>query len=138
MSGLTFVQKPLIHMGLGYVLATAIQSVGLQNYTASRLGFIASGCITGVIDTTYDTHHVGADHKMATWVHQTFNNGNIDPKSKTTLLAAAFALSFFANFTLFLMTGNYRSFGNVALMTVLNFATGSATTELLKNKKIIS
>ncbi|WP_420420759.1 hypothetical protein [Simkania sp.] len=138
MSGLTFVQKPLIHMGLGYVLAEAVQSVGLQNYTASRIGFIVSGCITGVIDTTYDTHHSGVDHKMANWVHQTFNNGQIDPNSKKTLLAAAFALSFFTNFALFIVTGNYRSFGNVALMTALNFVTGCATTELLKSKKFIS
>lgn len=138
MSGMTFVQKPLIHAGLGYVLAEAIQSIGLQNYTASRIGFIVSGCITGVIDTTYDTHHSGVDHKMAKWVHQTFNDGKIDQNSKKTLLAAAFALSFFANFALFIVTGNYRSIGNVALMTTLNFVTGCATTELLKSKKFIS
>ena len=71
---------------------------------------------------------------MANWVHQTFNDGKIDQNSKKTLLAAAFALSFFTNFALFIVTGNYRSIGNVALMTTLNFAIGSATTELLKSK----
>jgi len=137
MSGITFAQKPLIHMGVGYVLAEMMQTVSLQNYTASKVAFLASGLVAGVIDTTYD-RHTGLDYKMASWVHQTFNNGRIDPNSKKTLLAAALALSFFSNLVLFVATRSYRSMTNVFIMTGLNFVSGTALTELLKSKHIIS
>lgn len=131
MSNVSFSERPIVHMGVGLVLATVVQSAGLQNFAASKLAFMASGCFAGLVDNAYK------EETDKSWLDTTFNGGKLTKKDKTEVRLATLGASFFMNLVLFLGTGSYRSLANVMIMTGLNYVAGQAAYNALKNNDII-
>ena len=137
MSNVSFSERPIVHMGVGLVLATVVQSAGLQNFAASKLAFMASGCFAGLVDNAYKEETDKLDYRVCSWLDTTFNGGKLTKKDKTEVRLATLGASFFMNLVLFLGTGSYRSLANVMIMTGLNYVAGQAAYNALKNNDII-
>ena len=131
MFGVSFIKKPLINMGIGYVFAERVQGFHMQKYTASSLALTITGAIAGMADSIHDKKSIGA------WLVKKFNKGQMAKEGEIQLPVETVAFCFFTNCVLFLGTGSYRSLFNVAVMTGLNYGAGKSIIETLNNFELI-
>lgn len=125
-------------MGVGYGLAQVLQTINLQNYTASRIGLMLSGGMAGTLEAAYRGPSTKTSRQVCQWIEANLNKGRVDLGNRAQNILITFAFAFFTNLTCFVATGCFRSMTNVVVMTGLNMGAGTLATEALKSYDVIA
>lgn len=153
MSGLSILQKPAIHLGVGFALAETVRLFKFERWAADTSAFILSGLFSGTLQTLADLDiarlEYGTETKaspLSTVLEKV--TGVKDPDKRKTEEEIRFisqfstvltvALAFFTNLIVSVINGNYRSLANVVLMTGLNFAAGTGACKALRSYGVIA